>query len=312
MTLTQLEYIIAVDTYRSFVAAAEKCFVTQPTLSMQIQKLEESIGARIFDRSRQPIVPTEIGVEIIKQARIVLIESRKIHELVQLRKGELAGELRIGVIPTIAPYLLPRMLGEFMAQFPKLQVQIWEYTTEKIISELKVGLLDCGILSTPVYDTTLIERPLFYEPFVVYVSPKSPLTGKKQVTPEDVLTDKLWLLTEGHCMRGQVLNICQRKRSMDPQGTFEYNTGSVETLKRMVDSNSGSTILPELGITDFDEEQLARVRYFKAPEPVREISLVTMNNYVKKQAIDALERTIIASVPKRFKTKKKKEIMGIE
>src|SRR5690606_13577937 len=128
MTLVQLEYIVAVDTYRSFVAAAEKCFVTQPTLSMQIQKIEESIGARIFNRSRQPIVPTELGVEIIKQARVILTESRKINELVQLKKGELEGELRIGVIPTIAPYLLPRVLGSFMQKFPKLQLQIWEYT----------------------------------------------------------------------------------------------------------------------------------------------------------------------------------------
>lgn len=312
MTLTQLEYIIAVDTHRSFVAAAEKCFVTQPTLSMQIQKLEESIGARIFDRSRQPVVPTEVGVEIIRQARIVLTEARKINELVQLKNGELEGDLRIGVIPTIAPYLLPRVLGRFMEQFPKLQLQVWEYTTEKIIGELKVGLLDCGILSTPVYDSALIERPLFYEPFVVYVSPDSRLLDRKFVTSDDVLEDKLWLLTEGHCMRGQVLNICQRKRNMDPNKTFEYHTGSVETLKRMVDSNAGSTILPELSIADFDEDQLARVRYFRAPEPVREISLVTTHNYLKKAAIDALEREIKASVPEKFRSKTKKEVMGFD
>ncbi|GGC20768.1 transcriptional regulator [Parapedobacter defluvii] len=312
MTLIQLEYIIAVDTYRSFVAAAEKCFVTQPTLSMQIQKLEESIGARIFDRSRQPIIPTDVGVEIIKQARVVLTESRKIIELVQTQKGELEGEFRIGVIPTIAPYLLPKVLGNFMQRFPKLQLQIWEYTTEKIIHELKVGLLDCGILSTPVYDTALAERPMFYEPFVAYVSADSPMLAKKEVTSEDVLGDKLWLLTEGHCMRGQVLNICQRKRSMEPEGTFEYNTGSVETLKRMVDNNAGTTILPELSIEDFDEDQLARVRYFRSPEPVREISLVTPHNFLKKQAVDALEKEIKESVPKRFRSKKKKDVMGFE
>ncbi|MFC7526431.1 LysR substrate-binding domain-containing protein [Parapedobacter sp. GCM10030251] len=312
MTLTQLEYIIAVDTYRSFVAAAEKCFVTQPTLSMQIQKLEESIGARIFDRSRQPIVPTDVGVEIIKQARVVLTESRKINELVQLKKGELEGEFRVGVIPTIAPYLLPKVLGKFMQRFPKLQLQIWEYTTEIIIRELKAGLLDCGILSTPVYDAALVERPMFYEPFVAYVSSESSMIAKKEVTSDDVLGDKLWLLTEGHCMRGQVLNICQRKRNMEPEGTFEYNTGSVETLKRMVDSNAGTTILPELSIEDFDEDQLARVRYFRAPEPVREISLVTTHNFLKKAAIDALEKEIRESVPKRFKSRKKKDVVGFD
>ncbi len=310
MTLVQLEYIIAVDTYRSFVAAAEKCFVTQPTLSMQIQKLEESIGARIFDRSRQPIVPTEVGIEIIRQARVVLTESRKINEIVQLKKGDLAGELRIGVIPTIAPYLLPKVLGGFMQKFPKLQLQVWEYTTEKIISELKLGLLDCGILSTPTYDVSLVEHPMFYEPFVAYLSSKSELANKREVTPDDVLEDKLWLLTEGHCMRGQVLNICQRKRSMEPAGTFEYNTGSVETLKRMVDVNSGSTILPELSIADFDEDQLVRVRYFRSPEPVREISMVTTQNFLKKEAIIALEKEIVAAMPKKFRSKKKKDVMG--
>src|SRR5690606_5685749 len=140
MTLVQLEYIIAVDTYRSFVAAAEKCFVTQPTLSMQIQKLEDSLGVRIFDRSRQPVVPTDVGAEIIRQARIVVTESRKINEIVQVSKGALEGELRIGIIPTIAPYLLPGVLGGFMRKFPKIQLQVWEYTTDKILHELKVGL----------------------------------------------------------------------------------------------------------------------------------------------------------------------------
>jgi len=199
-----------------------------------------------------------------------------------------------------------------MKRFPKLQLQIWEYTTEVIIRELKAGLLDCGILSTPVYDTALLERPMFYEPFVAYVSPDSSMVDKKEVTSDDVLGDKLWLLTEGHCMRGQVLNICQRKRTMEPEGAFEYNTGSVETLKRMVDSNSGTTILPELSIEDFDEDQLARVRYFKSPEPVREISLVTTHNFLKKQAIDALEKEIKEAIPKRYKSKKKKDVMGFE
>jgi len=312
MTLVQLEYIIAVDTYRSFVAAAEKCFVTQPTLSMQIQKLEESLGVRVFDRSRQPVVPTEIGVEIIKQARVIITESRKVNEIVQAKKGELEGELRIGVIPTVAPYLLPRVLGSFMEKFPKIQLQIWEHTTEKILHELKVGLLDCGILSTPVHDASLVERPLFYEPFVAYVAAKSKLFDKKEVTSEDILGDKLWLLNEGHCMRGQVLNICQRKRSLEPEGTFEYNTGSVETLKRMVDINSGSTILPELSIADFDEDQLHRVRYFRSPEPAREVSIVTTHNFLKKMAIDALEKEIMVAVPKRFRSKKKKDVVGFD
>ncbi|MBD1430149.1 hydrogen peroxide-inducible genes activator [Sphingobacterium litopenaei] len=312
MTLVQLEYIVAVDTYRSFVAAAEKCFVTQPTLSMQIQKLEESLGVKIFDRSRQPVVPTEVGLKIIEQARVVLMESKKINEILQEKKGELEGELRVGVIPTVAPYLLPDVITAFLKKYPKVKLQIWEYTTERIVQELKQGILDCGILSTPLTDNNIVETPIFYETFVAYVSGKSNLFQKKILSTDDIADEKLWLLNEGHCMRGQVLNICNYKHNYGLEGTFEYNTGSVETLKRMVDINSGITILPELSIMNYNEDELTHVRYFKAPEPVREISVVTTQNFVKKQAVNTLIREILEIVPERFKSKKKKEVMGFD
>lgn len=312
MTLVQLEYIVAVDTYRSFVAAADKCFVTQPTLSMQIQKLEESLGTKIFDRSRQPVVPTEVGIKIIQQARVVLLESKKIAEILQDTKGELEGELKVGVIPTVAPYLLPSVITAFLVKYPKVQLQIWEYTTERIVQELKSGTLDCGILSTPLQETNIIETPLFYETFVAYVSEKSHLFEKKVLGTEDIAEEKLWLLNEGHCMRGQVLNICNYKHNKGALGTFEYNTGSVETLKRMVDINAGITILPELSIQSYTEDQLGHIRYFKSPEPVREISLITTQNYVKRQAISTLIKEIVGVVPERFKSKKKKDVMGFD
>ena len=312
MTLVQLEYIVAVDTYRSFVAAAEKCFVTQPTLSMQIQKLEESLGVKIFDRSRQPVIPTEVGVKIIEQARIVLMESKKINEILQEKRGELEGELRVGVIPTVAPYLLPDVLTSFLKKYPKVKLQIWEHTTERIVHELKQGILDCGILSTPLMDSNIVETPIFYETFVAYVSESSPLFQKKILHTDDIASEKLWLLNEGHCMRGQVLNICNYKHNYGVEGTFEYNTGSVETLKRMVDINSGVTILPELSIMNYNEDELAHVRYFKSPEPVREISVVTTQNFVKKQAINTLVNEILEIVPERFKSRKKKEVMGFD
>lgn len=312
MTLVQLEYIVAVDTYRSFVAAAEKCFVTQPTLSMQIQKLEESLGVKIFDRSRQPVVPTEVGAKIIEQARIVLMESKKINEILQEKKGELEGELRVGVIPTVAPYLLPDVITVFLKKYPKVKLQIWEYTTERIVHELKQGILDCGILSTPLTDNNIVEKPIFYETFVAYVSEKSNLFQKKILNTDDIADEKLWLLNEGHCMRGQVLNICNYKHNHGLEGTFEYNTGSVETLKRMVDINSGVTILPELSIMNYNEDELTHVRYFKSPEPVREISVVTTQNFVKKQAVNTLIAEILEIVPERFKSRKKKEVMGFD
>jgi LysR family hydrogen peroxide-inducible transcriptional activator len=297
MTLVQLEYIVAVDTYRNFVTAAEKCFVTQPTLSMQIQKLEDTLGVKIFDRSRQPVVPTEIGQQVIAQARLVLNESKQLTEIIKVFNNELSGELKIGVIPTVAPYLLPQIIPSFTNKYPKVQLLIWEYTTEQIIQQLKMGLLDCGILATPLDESSLNEIPLFYEEFLVYLSASSGLLQNSIIDSKDIDYNELWLLNEGHCMRNQVLNICQRKRTGESYRQFEYNTGSVETLKRMVDLNSGLTILPQLSLVDLSKEQLNRVRRFAAPAPVREISMVTHRSYIKRGVMKALEHEIRESVP---------------
>ena len=311
MTLVQLEYIVALDTYRNFVLAAEKCFVTQPSLSMQIQKLEDSLGVKLFDRSKQPVKPTEIGLEIIEQARTVLNESYKLKEVISARKGEVKGELKIGVIPTIAPYLLPKVILSFMNKFPQVQLMIWEYTTEQIIRDLKNGTLDCGLLSTPLDDSSLNEIPLFYENFVAYASESNSLLSKKNITSKDINIDELWLLNEGHCMRNQVLNICSHKKTSQSFKNFEYYTGSIETLKRMVDLNSGVTILPELSLSDFTAGQIQRIRYFNSPQPSREISLITHRNFLKRNLINALRNEILEIIPKQFLDKKKKEIMEI-
>jgi len=310
MTLVQLEYIVAVDTYRNFVTAAEKCFVTQPTLSMQIQKLEENLGVKLFDRSRHPVVPTEIGQQVINQARIILHESKQLKEQIKVFNNELSGELKVGVIPTVAPYLLPQIIPNFTKNYPKVQLMIWEYTTEQIIQNLKVGLLDCGILATPLEENSLHEIPLFYESFVVYLSAASSLIKKTEIDYKDINFDELWLLNEGHCMRNQVLNICHRKKAGGSFKQFEYNTGSVETLKRMVDLNSGITILPELSLKDLSNEQLNRVRNFASPVPVREISIVTHRNFLKRSVIKALEKEILAVVPDEMLQKNKKEVLA--
>jgi LysR family hydrogen peroxide-inducible transcriptional activator len=310
MTLVQLEYIVALDTYRSFGIAAEKCFVTQPTMSMQVQKLEDELGVKLFDRSKQPITPTEIGTEVLDQARNILKESYKLKELISNQRSIVSGELRIGIIPTMAPYLMPKVISAFMDKYPDVQLVIWEYMTDQIIHELKNGLLDCGILSTPLEDKSLQESPLFYESFVAYLSKSSPLINKKNLQASDINLDDLWLLNEGHCMRNQILNICKRKKSDDLK-PFEYNTDSVETLKRMVEMNKGITLLPELSISDFTVKQLDRVRYFKSPEPTREISIVTHRNFLKRKLIMALEKEILDAIPKRMRHKKKKEILGI-
>jgi LysR family hydrogen peroxide-inducible transcriptional activator len=311
MTLVQLEYIIAVDTYRSFGIAAEKCFVTQPTMSMQVQKLEETLGVKLFDRSKQPVIPTEIGSEVIEQARIILKESHKLNELISNQRNIISGELKIGIIPTMAPYLMPKVIAAFMSKYPDVQLQIWEYMTDQIVHELKNGLLDCGILSTPLEDKNLCETPLFYESFVAYLSKMSPLIVKKNISAKDINQEELWLLNEGHCMRNQILNICNRRKTGEVK-PLEYNTDSVETLKRMVELNKGITLLPELSISDFSMKQLDQVRYFKSPEPSREISLVTHRNFLKRKLIVILEKEIIDAIPKRMRSNKKKEIIDIK
>jgi LysR family transcriptional regulator, hydrogen peroxide-inducible genes activator len=309
MTLVQLEYIVAVDTYRSFVTAAEKCFVTQPTLSMQIQKLEENLGVKLFDRSKQPVIPTDIGQQVVEQARLILAESSKLQELIAAHKNELAGELKIGVIPTIAPYLLPKVIMNFTSKYPKVQLSIWEYTTEQIIQNLKIGLLDCGVLSTPLEDKTLQEIPLFYEDFVIYSSDNSSVANKEHICVDDINIEETWLLNEGHCMRNQVLNICKKKTAANGIRSFEYNTGSVETLKRMVDLNAGITILPELSLSDFSKEQMKKVRRFDEPVPAREISLVTHRNFLKRGLINSLKKEILEIIPQDMLNSSNKALM---
>lgn len=308
MTLVQLEYIVAVDTYRSFVIAAEKCFVTQPTLSMQINKLEITLGAKLFDRSKQPVVPTDIGIAVLEQARNILVEAGKLQEVIALHKKELAGELRIGVIPTIAPYLLPTVVSSFGAKYDKVRLSIWEYTTEEIVQKLKSGLLDCGVLSTPLEEKGLLETPLFYEDFVVYAAEGHQLLAKESICAADINASEMWLLNEGHCMRNQVLNICSQSAHAGDK-RLEYNTGSVETLKRMVDINAGFTILPELSMVDFPKERLSQLRSFESPAPAREISLVTHRNFLKRAMISALQAEILDFIPERMLHREQKAIM---
>ncbi len=311
MTITQLEYIIALDTYRNFVNAAESCNVTQPTLSMQIQKLEDELGVKVFDRSKQPVIPTGIGEGIIAQARNVLKEHSKIIEIIQDEKGIIKGNLRLGIIPTIAPYLIPRFLIKFLTKYPDVNLIVNEMTTEQIIYQLKNDLLDCGIMASPIKDKNLNEETMYYEEFVTYVSPSNKLAKKTTVKPEDLDLADIWILTEGHCMRNQVINICGERKKDTTKARFNYQTGSVETLKRIVDQDDGITILPELAVLEFTGEQIDNVRYFKAPEPVREISMFTHRHFVKKKLVKTLMEEVIANVPNKMRKKEKRDIVKI-
>ena len=208
MTITQLNYIIAVDTHRHFARAAESCFVTQPTLSMQIHKLEEELGVTIFDRSRKPLQPTDIGVQILEQARIIITEERRIEEIIQLHKGEIAGDFKLAIIPTVASTLLPRFLKCFISQYPKVNLQIEELQTKVILERLKNGLLDAAILATPLSQDGIMEKPLYYEPFMAYTPMDHRLFKEKFLDNSDLDVNDILLLHEGHCFRDSVINLC--------------------------------------------------------------------------------------------------------
>ena len=300
MTLTQLEYIIALDTFRHFATAANACFITQPTLSMQIQKLEDELGSKLFDRSKQPVIPTEMGEEVLQQARVVMHEVKIMHELIKEKQGVFMGELRIGIIPTLAPYLLPLFLQSFLNKYPNIKIKIKEMTTDIIIENLKTGKIDTGLLVTPLLDNTIKEQPLFYEELVAYVSKSSAAYKKNYVLAEDFDLKELWLLEEGHCFRSQIVNLCELKKQNKENSRFEYEAGSVETLRKMVEMNNGITILPEMATFDFNEKQLSMVKHFQNPVPVREISLVTHRDHVKIKLVDVLKAEILLAMPPKI------------
>ncbi|MBK8711204.1 MAG: hydrogen peroxide-inducible genes activator [Niastella sp.] len=311
MNIQQLEYIIAVNDCRHFVKAAEKCYVTQATLSMMIKKLEEELQVKIFDRSRQPVVPTEIGDKIIAQAKIIVQESYRLKEIVQGEQAALSGELKLGIIPTLAPYLLPLFINTFLKKYPRVTVKVSEMTTETIIEKLQKHDLDAGILSTPLHIPSLKEKTLFYEEFVVYASSKEKILKKKYVLADDIDINRLCLLEEGHCLRSQVLNLCELRDKEKELHQLDFVTGSIETLRKIVDANQGITILPMLALNDLNSKQKNNVRYFKKPVPVREIGLVTYRHFVKEKLIESVINEILSAVPVQMKSTSKKEIVNI-
>ena len=309
ITLTQLSYVTAVSRTRNFGLAAKSCFISQPTLSMQIQKLEDDLGVTLFDRSKKPVEPTAMGKKIIAQAQVVLQEAKRIEELIKDEKGEISGEFRLGIIPTLAPYLLPLFLEKFTITYPAVNLIVEEMQTQKIIKMLKEDKIDAGILVTPLNHKGIVEWPLFNDPFLAYLAPKHPLLSLSQVSDKDLSLDDIWLLNEGHCFRDQAIEICKRvkgKGSKNKNLTFE--SGNLETLKRLVDQNFGYTLLPSLAILGMPaSEQKKKVRFFKSPAPIREVSVVYSRNYLKKSIIEALHKEVVSALPRELKKSKLKE-----
>lgn len=309
ITLIQLEYIVAVDTYRHFATAAEKCFVTQPTLSMQIKKLEDHLGIILFDRTKQPVIPTDSGVMVIDQARIVLRENNKIVEIIKNTKEKIDGELRIGVIPTIAPYLLPLFAGNYKRSYPDVKLKVDELVTEKILEHLSKDLIDVGILVTPLHDNTIIETPLYYEEMMIYTNSKHQLASKAIIKIKDIATPEIWLLNDGHCFRHQIVNLCELQKLESDSLPFEFEGGSLDTLMKIIDREGGYTLIPELAGIEVEKRKLNQVKHFTNYVPLREVSLVTTRQFAKTKLIELLAECITKSVPNDLLNKERGSVV---
>ena len=299
MTLQQLEYIMAVARHGHFGRAADACNVTQPTLSAMIGKLEEEIGAKLFDRNRQPICPTPVGEQVLRQAKEVLAQADSIKDIVEEEKHSLNGTFRVGILPTIAPYLLPRFFPQLMKKYPTLDIRVREMKTHEIKEALLQGDIDAGILAQIEGLEEYEQTHLFYEKYEGYVSREDALFAKETLRTSDVASSRdLWLLDEGHCFRDQMVRFCQMKSSQTSQ--LAYNLGSMETFMRMVESGKGITFIPELAVMQLSGEQKELVRPFAIPIPTRQLILITNRNFIRQTLLDVIVKEIQASVPKEM------------
>lgn len=306
-SITQLEYIWAVYKHGHFGRAAEECRVTQPTLSMQIQKLENDLNVIIFDRSKKPILLTEAGKKVIHQIQNVLFEARKIESLIQTETAEkIQGDLIVGIIPTIAPYLLPRLLPQIETHYPHWKLKIVELQTLQIIDSLQNDAIDVGLLATPLKVNKIIEYPLYYEPFYILCKKNHPLSKFKKAKYSNLNFDDIWLLEEGHCLRHQVLDICSLKKSKSPKKQFEFESGSLETLKNLVNAYGGYTLIPQLATDNLGSE--SHLISFERPIPSREIGLVYQRTHYKTELIEALGEMIIQCIPDEVRKIRPKDL----
>ncbi|MDG1038859.1 MAG: LysR substrate-binding domain-containing protein [Polaribacter sp.] len=291
MTITQLKYVLSVAEYQNFTVAAEHSYVTQPTLSMQIQKLEEELNIKIFNRSKKPIELTQVGKKIVEQAKVIVGESNRILDIVHQQKGFIGGEFKLGIIPTIMPTLLPMFLQNFTKKYPKVKLIIEELTTEEIIRKLSDGHIDAALAATPLENDSIKERPLYYEPFVGLIPENHRLFKNKTITAEELEMGDILLLEDGHCFKDSVLNLCTAHKIDNKKG-FQLESGSFDTLIKLSKEGLGMTLLPYLHTLDLNDIDKSHLREFTNPPPAREVSLIYHKSQLKMQLIEALKKTI--------------------
>ena len=297
MTLIQLAYLVALDKHRHFRLAAESCHVTQPTLSTQVQNLEDELGVVLFDRTAHPILPTRVGSQVVAQARVVLAEAERLAQLEQEAAGEMEGELRVGILSTLAPYLLPLVIAPFARRYPGVALVFEELTAEQIAAHVRRDLLDAGLVATAATLPGIAEVPLFEEPFVGYLAPGHRLYGRETIGREDLHRDDLWLMSPGHCFREQTLELLQGPApDASAQNAVEFESGNLETLQRLVDRGYGMTLLPLLAVQVEGSHAPESVRPFSAPVPGRTVRLIHAETLVKQRPIRALAAEIVRAV----------------
>ncbi|PIE70154.1 MAG: DNA-binding transcriptional regulator OxyR [Deltaproteobacteria bacterium] len=312
-TLTQLEYLLAVDSERHFGKAAAACHVSQPSLSAQIQKLEDELGLVIFDRSRKPILATEAGKAVINQAKVVLREHKKLKVIADQTAGVPQGDFQLAVIPTLASYVIPLFIGAFGETFPHVNLGVHEHKTEDIVRMLHTDELDAGLLVTPLNDDSLIERHLYYEPFYCYLNSRHPLQEKTQIAEDDLAYDDLWLLSEGHCFRSQVLRICAKGEKKGVFPNIRFEGGSLDTLIKLVRNNAGFTLLPQMAVDGLSDLEIkTHIKTFSDPVPTREVSLVYNRTFLKETIINALEKCIIEHLPDHIRSLKRQQVNVVD
>lgn len=307
MNIQQLEYIIAVDNFRHFARAAENCCVTQPTLSMMIQKLEDELEVKIFDRSKHPVEPTSVGERIIEQARVLLQQFDMLKEIASNEQNTVKGSFRLGIIPTVASYLVPVLLQKHRDDCNGIDLTLKESTTNNLINEILTGKLDGGILAGPLNHPELAEIPLYYEKFYAYVSPSDEAYAEKEIDLDTIDVNRIWLLENEHCLRKQIEYLCRMKERKNDSSGLKYESGSIETLIHVVDYNSGVTIIPEMHAITLDEERQENLRTLKNSLAVREINLATSGNYVRKAMLNAILNIVRTSIPKSMQNPDLKE-----
>tara|TARA_B100001939_G_scaffold20448_1_gene16782 strand:- start:238 stop:1170 length:933 start_codon:yes stop_codon:yes gene_type:complete len=298
MTITQLKYTLAVAEYGNFTTASEKCFVTQPTLSMQVQKLEEELGVTIFNRSTKPLQVTEVGEKVLIQARKIVEESSRMNDVISKEKGIIGGTLKVGIIPTVSSTLLPLFLNIFIKKHKNVELKIEEYNTDVLSKKLEDNTIDCAIAATPLNNSKIIERPLFYEPFVAYVPEHHFLSGNKSLDLDDLSNSDLLILQDGHCFRDQVLNLCSLD---DLNKQYELRSGSFETLINLSNNGPWMTIIPYLHSNNLSSKNIQNIIPFEDPAPAREISMIYSKSQLKLPVINALMDTISSVIRGQIK-----------